>query len=132
MELLPADYVLLGIAAAMAIAGMFRGLSGFLAFAAAVAAAAVVVAFAWGFLADRFPSAWARGAAVACLAIGAFWLARTIVKKTVNGMLAQPSDAIFGLVVGVLSAALLVVAWARSGYLLEHSALASEVARYVR
>ncbi len=132
MHLLPADYAILGLALALAVLGLFRGLSGALAFYAAVAAAAAAAVFSWRFSSGLVSADWARGAIVIVVAVVAFGLVRLVVKKTVNKLLSQPSDAIFGFVCGALTAALVVVAWAWSGLMLKYSALASEVARHVR
>ncbi|MBR2938616.1 MAG: hypothetical protein IKC15_02000 [Kiritimatiellae bacterium] len=48
-----------------------------------------------------------------------------------NGLLAQPADAIFGFLTGLVVVALLLAGWAFSGLYLEYSFLASEFARYV-
>ena len=62
----------------------------------------------------------------------AFGLVRLIVKKLVNGLLAQPTDALFGMLIGAGLGVLLLIAWARSGLYLEYSALARECSAYVR
>ena len=62
----------------------------------------------------------------------AFGIVRLIVKKLVNGLLAQPSDAIFGFLVGAALGVLMLVAWAYSGAYHEYSFLAKEAAAYVR
>ncbi len=133
MALLPGDYVVGGITATLALLGLFRGFSGILAFLVASVASAAVSVFGWDFAATYLPNLWARGAAVLVAALLTFCLARVIVKKSVNGCLAQPSDSFFGLAVGVLTGGLLLVAWAYTGYYTEYSTLATEViAPYVR
>ena len=61
-----------------------------------------------------------------------FGLVRLIVKRLVNGLLAQPTDAIFGFVIGAAFGAALLVGWAYSGFHLEYSNLATQVAAYLR
>ena len=61
-----------------------------------------------------------------------FGLVRIVVKKLVNGLLSQPSDALFGMLTGAVFGLLILVAWAYSGFHLEYSNLATEVAAYVR
>ena len=132
MELLPADYVLCGIAIVMAVTGLFRGFSGTLAFLLASAAAALTGSFGWSYSATFTAEIWMRAAGTLVAALLAFGIVRLIVRKLVGGLLAQPSDAIFGFAIGASFAALLVVAWAYSGMYLEYSNLAREVAVYVR
>jgi len=132
MELLPADYVLCGLALVMTITGLFRGFSGTLAFALASASAALVAYFGWEYSQSFTTIIWARSAGVLVVSLLTFGLVRLIVKKLVNGLLAQPSDALFGAVIGAVIAAAVVVGWAYSGLYLEYSNLASEVALYVR
>ena len=132
MQLLPADYAICAIAVVMAVMGLFRGLSGTLAFAAASAAALFAASFGWVYSASLTEVTWQRAGGVLLAALLAFALVRVVVKKLVNGMLAQPSDAIFGMVAGLLIAALLVFAWAWSGMYPEYSRLVQEVASHVR
>ena len=131
MNLLPADYALGGLTIALAVLGLFRGLSGTLAFLAATLAAAAVGTIGWRVAEPYLTVGWQRAAVVFAVALLAFGLVRIVVRKFVNGLLAQPADAIFGFLVGLAAGALAVVVWAYVGYGLEHSALASEVARHV-
>ncbi|MBO7683569.1 MAG: hypothetical protein J6T51_02450 [Kiritimatiellae bacterium] len=132
MQFLPADYVLGGLMAAMAVTGLFCGFSGTLAFLLATSVAALTAGFGWTLSASLSASAWIRAVGVLVATLLAFGLVRLVVKKTVNGILSQPADAIFGMLAGAVAGALLVVAWARSGMYLEYSSLAREVAAYVR
>lgn len=116
MELLPADYVLLALAAVCALTGLFRGFSGTLAFFVAVFAALAGGYAAWIHGAAFLENAWTRGLAAFVCALLAYGIARLIVKKLVNGLLAQPSDAILGLLAGVLVVLLAVVFLARLGF----------------
>lgn len=132
MQLLPADYALGAIMVVLAILGLFRGLSGTIAFVLASAAASFVASFGWVWSASFTDIAWQRGGGVLLATLVAFGLVRACVKKLVHGLLAQPSDAIFGMLSGVVLGALVVVAWAWSGLHLEYSSLAQEVSVYVR
>lgn len=132
MELLTADYVLAGLMIVLAVMGLFRGLSGTLGFLAAVLAGLVAATFGWSLSADWFEPVWQRVLAVLVATLLVFGIVRMLVKRMVNGLLAQPADAVFGFLVGVLTWAAVVVAWAYSGAFLEYSAVATEVARYVR
>lgn len=129
---LPADYALCGFTLVMAVLGLFRGLSGTLGFASATVAAAFVASFGWAYSETLTPVAWQRAAGVLVATLLAFGLVRLVVKKLVNGLLAQPSDAVFGLLLGLGFGALLAVAWAHSGLYLEYSTLAREISAYVR
>ncbi len=112
--------------------GLFRGLSGALAFVAGAVAAAAAAVFGWPLSAEWMSETWTRGAATLGAALLAFGLTRLVVKKLVNGLLAQPSDSFFGFLVGALAGILLLAAWAYSGFHTDCSALASELAPYVR
>lgn len=127
----PADYVIAVLAIVFSVMGLFRGFSGMLAFALASASAMATGSVAWNMSEPYFELLWARGLAVLLAVLFAFWIVRVIVRKLVNGLLAQPADAIFGFLAGVLLGALLPVGWAFSGLFLEYSYLASEVAGYV-
>ena len=129
---LPADYALCGITVVMAVLGLFRGFSGTLGFALGTVAAAFAASFGWACSASFTNVAWQRGAGVLVVTLLAFGFVRLIVKKLVNGLLAQPSDAIFGFLIGAALGALILVAWAYSGAYLEYSTLAKEAAAYVR
>ena len=128
----PADYALCGITIVMAVLGLFRGFSGTLGFALGAAAAAFAASFGWTCSASFTAVAWQRGAGVLVVTLLAFGIVRLVVKKLVNGLLAQPSDAIFGFLTGAALGVLILVAWAYSGAYLEYSTLAKEAAAYVR
>jgi uncharacterized membrane protein required for colicin V production len=127
----PADYAIVSLAMVFSIMGLFRGFSGMLAFALASVSSFVAGSFGWNMLEVQFEHLWMRSLAVLLIALLVFWIVRIIVRKLVNGLLAQPADAIFGLLSGVLLGALVPVGWAFSGLFLEYSHLATEVARYV-
>lgn len=132
MELLPADYVLGGLTVVMAVLGLFRGLSGTLAFFVACACASGVAVLGWPLSAGYTAVTWMRAAGVAVATLVVFGLVRLIVKKFVNGLLSQPSDALFGFVVGAAFGAAALAGWACSGYHLEYSNLAAKAAEYLR
>lgn len=123
MQLLPADYVLLAFGVLCALVGLFRGLSGTLAFFVAIGAAVAVGYGAWYFSSSYIEGAWLRALAAFIAALLAFGLARLLVKKLVNGILAQPSDALLGLLVGLLVAVGVACVWARSGIATSYSTL---------
>lgn len=132
MHLLPADFVWLAIALVMAILGLFRGFSGTLAFVLALCTSALLSSLGWVYSKGYIEHVWLRGIGVLVVGLLVFGIVRIIIKRMVNGLLAQPSDAIFGFVVGVLFACVLILVWARLGIYLEYSYLASEAAKWVR
>ena len=132
MQLLPADYVLCGITLVMAVTGLFRGFSGTLAFMLATVAAVGAGFLGWPYSASFTPVLWMRGAGTLVGVLLVFGLVRLIVKKLVGGLLAQPSDALFGAVIGSLIGVLLLVIWSYTGFHIEYSNLAQEIAPYVR
>jgi len=132
MQLLPADYVLCGLTVVMAVTGLFRGFSGTLAFVLATLAAILVGMFGWGYSASFTSVLWMRGAGTLVGTLLAFGLVRLAVRKLVGGLLAQPSDAVFGLLIGASVGVLLLLVWAHTGLYLEYSTLAREAAAYVR
>lgn len=127
-----ADWVILGFTATLAVTGLFRGFSGTLAFLAASFAAAAVSGLGWHYSESFMSAVWLRALATLVAALLAFGIVRALVRKIVNGLLAQPADAIFGFLCGLLAGALVVVVWAYGGYFLEYSTFATEVADYVR
>lgn len=132
MELLPGDYVLLALAFAFGLTGLFRGLSGTLAFFVSLAAAIVSGFVAWPLSANWTQAVWMRGVGVFVLTLLVFGLTRIVIKKLVNKLLSQPSDSFFGLLIGLALAALATVGWACSGFCLEYSNVVQKVAAYVR
>ena len=128
----PADYALCGITVVMAVLGLFRGFSGTLAFVLGAVAAAFAGSFGWAYSASVTNVLWQRGAGVLVVTLLAFGFVRLIVKKLVNGLLAQPSDAILGFLTGAALGVLILAAWAFSGAYLEYSTLARAAAGYVR
>ena len=111
----------------MAIMGLFRGLSGVLAFISAIVVAGAAGTFGWGFSARYLDEVWARGVVILIVSLLVFGLVRAIVKKLVNNILSQPSDSIFGFLVGAAAGVLIAVIWAHLGFHLEYSAIASQL-----
>lgn len=128
----PADYALCGLTLVMAVTGLFRGFSGTLGFVLAAVAAVAVGFFGWSYSLALTNVMWMRVAGLLVVVLLAFGLVRMIVKKLVNGLLAQPSDALFGMLVGAAVGASILVVWAYSGLYLEHSHLAKELSVHVR
>lgn len=114
MELLTPDYIALAIALGGAIAGLFIGFSGALAFLVGSTTVAALTNVVWPTLTESIPN---LGLRVLVLAIGAllvFGVVRLIVKKLVHGLVAQPGDAIFGAITASIAAFLcaLGILWA--------------------
>lgn len=103
MNFLPADYVILGVAAVAAFFGLVGGFSGALAFLAGTVGGAAAGRLAWSASLAWFDAAWARALASLALALVAFGLVRKIVRLVVHNILAQPGDAIFGFLVAAVS-----------------------------
>ncbi len=132
IELQPADYVLSALAIVAAVTGLFRGFSGTLAFLIAAAAAVAAGTFTWPWSATFTDQVWMRAAGVLVAVLLVFGIVRLIVKKLVNGLLAQPSDAIFGALTGAAIGAAVPIIWAWSGFHTEISSIASALSAYVR
>lgn len=112
----------------MAMLGLFRGVSGTLAFFVAAACAVMTASFGWPFSESLTPVLWQRGVGTLVATLICFGIVRCIVRKLVNGLLAQPTDAILGCLLGAAMGSLVIVGWAQSGYHLEYSNLATRVA----
>ena len=131
IDLQTADYILCGATIVAAVTGLFRGFSGTIAFALASAAAAVTGSLGWTRSAELTDVLWQRGAGVLVVSLLVFGIVRLVVKKLVNGLLAQPSDAILGAVLGTALGAAVLLVWAYSGLYTEYSALVRAVAAYI-
>lgn len=127
-----ADYVLCALVLMLATLGLFRGFSGTLGFVLALTAALFTAFFGWMYSPVLTSVVWQRGGGVLLLTLLVFGLVRLIVKKLVNGLLAQPSDALFGCLLGVAIGVAILLVWARTGAFLDYSYLAREVSAYVR
>lgn len=111
----------------MAVMGLFRGLSGALAFLSAVISAGAVATFGWDASSRWLVEIWSRGAATLIAALLAFGIVRALVKKLAGSILSQPSDSIFGFILGLAMGALLAVVWAYLNIHLEYSSIATEL-----
>lgn len=132
MELLPADYIVGGLIVVTAVLGLFRGFSGTLAFFVACACAVAVAMACWPFSETLTETMWIRGGVTLVTTLVSFGLTRLAVKKLVNGLLAQPTDAILGALLGAAFGVAVLVGWAYSGFHLEYSNLATQTAAYLR
>lgn len=131
-DFLIADWILCGAAVVMAVLGLFRGFSGTLAFFLAVSAAALAANFGWLYSENFTAVTWQRAAGTLVATLLVFGLVRMIVKKLVNGLLAQPSDAILGFLVGAAFGALVAIGWAWSGMYTEYSYLVGVISGFLR
>lgn len=129
LELLPGDYVVCGLTAVMAVTGLFRGFSGTVGFAVAAAAAVAAAFFAWPQSLQFTDVTWMRAGGTLVAVLLVFGLVRMVTKRIVNGLLAQPTDALLGFAVGAVLGVMLLFAWARSGFYTEYSNLAGECIR---
>ena len=148
MELLPLDYVLIGVVVLITGIGLFRGLSGELGsiagFAAAIAAgfllldvarACVAACGAAGSVAA--PAAYVLDFAFALVAFG---IVRFLVAKFIAVLVPQPTNAFLGMLgglfksavaVGLLTGAGLVPAGSlASGFFATHSVIVGQVASW--
>ena len=124
-----ADWLLIIFAASVAVTGLFRGFSGTVAFIAAFCASAVSGTVAWNCGYDG--AVWIRSLIVLVVSLLVFGLVRVIVRKCVNGLLAQPADSLLGFLSGVAVALMVAVAWAYSGFYTDYSLIVSEISSYV-
>lgn len=128
MTFLAADYALMAFTAIMAVMGLFRGLSGMIAFIAATVVSVFAASFGWTYSLQISDVVWIRALVDLVATLLVFGLVRLVIQKAINGLLAQPSDAIFGMFLGLISGVCLLLAWAKSGIYLEYSNLVKEVA----
>lgn len=131
MEFLPADYALGAVVIISAVVGLFRGLSGMLGFCVACAVAGAVARLGWPYSEAITTVPWQRMAGVLLVSLLAFGLVRLVVKKLAHGLLAQPTDAVFGLVMGILVGCLPTLVWALLGLHVEYSNLVQWTQRFV-
>lgn len=128
-SLLLADWILVALTAVMAVTGLFRGFSGTIAFIAASVASTAAGSMAWAY--DYTDVVWIKALGALIIALLAFGLVRVIVRKCVNGLLAQPADSIFGFLSGLAFGALVALAWAYSCFYTEYSLIVSGISSYV-
>ena len=125
MDVTALDYVLLAAIGALAIIGLFKGLSGWLGTLTGAAATTVVGYFGFGYClkaATAFP--WVNGpfvplaAAILDFLVGliVFGLARRLAVKFFSFLLPQPLDAIVGLLGGTFLGLVLTVLLAGTAF----------------
>lgn len=114
VELQPADFVILGFTAVMTVLGLLRGLSGALAFLAGLSLGSAAVFIGWERALSSFSPIWLGIVAGIALFIVVFGLVRIGVRVVVGSLLKQPSDAVFGVILGLFCSAMLV--WGLSDF----------------
>ena len=107
MDLLPVDYILVGITVFFAAVGLVRGVSGEFGSLCGWVAGAAAAKFGWSYFGSLITIKWALVGVTVFAALVAFGLVRVIVSKIVHKALSQPTDAILGLVLGVLKTAVI-------------------------
>ena len=127
-----ADWAIVAFTIVAAVTGLFRGFSGTLAFLLACAAGVVASSLGWGFSETFADAVWMRVAGTLVFTLLVFGLVRYIVRKVVNGLLAQPADAIFGFISGAAFGLMTVIICAVFGVFEEYSYLVGEAMKYVR
>jgi len=132
MELLPADFVVIGLVIVMSVIGCFCGFSRIMTFFSSCGVAAFAAAFSLPMSASFTQTPWLRGAVVLIVTLVVFGQVRLIVKKCVNGLNAQPINAVLGVLVGAMIGLSVLLVWAYSGRNLEYSCLASGVAEALK
>ena len=147
MELLPLDYVLVGVAVLLAGIGLFRGLSGELGSIAGFAAAGLAgfcltgaarsCVLALGLEAHATPAAYVVDFVFALVAFG---IVRWIVAKFVSVLVPQPTNAFLGMLGGLFKSAVAVCLLAgiglmpagtySKGFFATHSMVVREIAAW--
>lgn len=130
--LLVGDYCLIVIGVFFAIMGLFKGLSGNLAFLVSLLASSIVARPLWNYLSAVLESLPLRIVAILIVSLLFFGLVRLVVKKCINGLLAQPADAIFGFISGAAIGLLLALLWAWVGISCEYSLLVMMVNDFIK
>ena len=126
------DYALCGAAALFAVLGLFRGFSGVFAFLVASVATAFASVWLWPHVAALSGMMWLRVIIAVFAGVVVFGVVRILVKKVVNGLLAQPVDAFAGLSIGILCGVLMLLVASRIPAARERSALAERAAAYLQ
>lgn len=125
------DYILLALSCFFVIMGLFRGASGFFSFISATIVSATVALTSWPIVCGYINSAWIRVLAIIVLVLLAYGAVRCLVGWLVNKLLAQPADAIFGMVLGAVLGALLIYIAANTALIREYSVIAREVSHLI-
>ena len=132
MQFQCADYALCGAAALFVGLGLFRGFSGVFAFLVASVATAFASVRIWPRVEVLTDIVWLRVGLAVFAGVVVFGVVRIIVKKVVNGLLAQPVDAIAGFAIGALCGGMMLLVAAQIPAVREHSALAAWAAAFVQ
>ena len=132
MPLLPADYVLLGLTVLLTALGLFRGFSGAFAFLIATSLGIATVVSGWNGFLLGIGETWMRAVAAVVVFVVVFGVVRILVKLVVGKLLAQPSDAIFGVCLGLFCGGYLIWTLANNPQLCGYSFVAQEVHALVR
>ena len=113
MDLAVPDYAVLAVATGAAVVGLFVGFSGALAFLSGLFSSVLFGFWAWPASAGFISSPWTRGLAVGVASLLVFGLVRWLVKRFVHGLVAQPGDALLGMILSALTglAVTLGVVW---------------------
>ena len=119
-----ADYGFMALAIILVVMGLFRGASGFFAFVSALAGAAAAAMCLWPYTASFSQELWVRSAIELVSVLLVYGVLRMIIKKVVNGLLSQPSDSIFGVLIALLFSALIVFFASKIDLVKEHSNIA--------
>lgn len=132
MPFQPLDYALVGLTVLLAVLGLCRGFSGAFAFLVATALGSAVVAHGWvGFL-SGVDEMWIRVFISVLVFVVIFGVARILVKFVIGKLLAQPSDSVFGVALGLFCGGFLLWSLAENPSLRDYSWLAQEVNALVR
>lgn len=120
----PADYGFMALSVVLVMMGLFRGVSGFLAFVSALAGAAAAAVCLWPHTTNVSQELWVRCAVELVAVLLVYGLLRMIIKKAVNGLLSQPSDSVFGVLIALLFAGFVVFLASKNDSVREHSKIA--------
>jgi uncharacterized membrane protein required for colicin V production len=130
-KLLILDWLFIAIALIFSITGAFRGLSGTIAFVAAFSVSLASYYYFWPLSSEYFDSVPVRILVVMAVLLIVFGIVRLILKKTINVLISQPSDSIFGFLTGFALAFAILFVWVRSNLYLEFSYIATQLAQYL-
>ena len=126
-ELLPADFAIFAIAAVLAVTGLFRGLSGVVAFLAGLLASSFAVTAVWGLSQAYFDDVWKRALTTFVVSLLAFGLVRMVFAKFIHVLVLQPGESVLGFLLGAAGGLSLFLVWAAVGQGLEYSAVAASL-----
>lgn len=90
------------------ILGLFRGASGFFSFVSATIISVASGIIFWPCIVDMIEQVSVRYLVLIVGLLLIFGLIRVVVKKVVNGLLSQPADSFFGLLISVAASLMLV------------------------